>query len=115
MGVSNGPSKFQRCMELVLRGLQWHTVLIYLDEIIMVGVIIEKHLERLDEVLTHLKNAGLKPYALVFLTSRFRDIAELCMPCGSSPCKQLGIVNCIVCMFKPGDIQLHPAIGYFKN
>ena len=29
-GLCNAPGTFQRCMELVLRGLQWHTLLIYL-------------------------------------------------------------------------------------
>ena len=29
-GVCNGPSTFQRCMELVMRGLQWKILLIYL-------------------------------------------------------------------------------------
>ena len=60
MGFCKGPSTFERCMELVLRGLQWYMLIIYLDDIIVVGVTVEEHLERLDEVLTRLGNAGLK-------------------------------------------------------
>ncbi len=36
-GLCNAPSTFQRAMELVLRGLQWETLLIYLDDIIILG------------------------------------------------------------------------------
>lgn len=32
-GLCNAPSTFQRAMELVLRGLQWETLLIYLDKL----------------------------------------------------------------------------------
>ncbi len=35
MGLCNAPSTFQRCMELVFRGLQWKILLIYLDDIIV--------------------------------------------------------------------------------
>ena len=38
MGMTNSPAAFERLMEIVLRGLQWHTCLIYLDDII-VGLI----------------------------------------------------------------------------
>ncbi|CAC5398035.1 Transposon Ty3-I Gag-Pol polyprotein,Transposon Ty3-G Gag-Pol polyprotein [Mytilus coruscus] len=34
-GLCNAPSKFQRFMELIFRGLQWQTLLIYLDDIII--------------------------------------------------------------------------------
>ena len=60
MGICNEPSTFERCMELVLRGLQWDTLIIYIDDVIVVGVTIEEHLERLDQVLTRLGNGELK-------------------------------------------------------
>lgn len=47
-------------MEKVLRGLQWKTALIYLDDIIIFSQTIERHLERLEEVLHRLEQAGLK-------------------------------------------------------
>ena len=34
-GLCNAPSTFQRCIELVLRGLQWKVLLIYLDDVIV--------------------------------------------------------------------------------
>lgn len=35
--ICNAPFTFQRGMELVLRGLQWVTFLIYLDDVIITG------------------------------------------------------------------------------
>ena len=59
-GLCNAPSTFERCMELVLKGLQWRTLLIYLDDIIILSSTFTEHIERLDEVLRRLGNAGLK-------------------------------------------------------
>ncbi|CAG2247042.1 Transposon Ty3-I Gag-Pol polyprotein,Transposon Ty3-G Gag-Pol polyprotein,Retrovirus-related Pol polyprotein from transposon 297 [Mytilus edulis] len=59
-GLCNAPSTFQRCMELIFRGLQWQTLLIYLDDIIIFSSDEKEHLKRLDEVFSRLINAGLK-------------------------------------------------------
>ena len=58
--LCSAPSTFQRCMELVFRGLQWRTLLIYLDDIIILGRTMEENLERLDEALGRLQAANLK-------------------------------------------------------
>ncbi|PIK40084.1 Retrovirus-related Pol polyprotein from transposon [Apostichopus japonicus] len=47
-------------MERVLRGLQWQTCLLYLDDIIVYGNSFDKAVNRLSEVLTRLREAGLK-------------------------------------------------------
>ena len=47
-------------MELIFRGLQWQTLLIYLDDIIIFSSDIDEHFQHLGEVLTRLKKAGLK-------------------------------------------------------
>ena len=59
-GLCKAPSTFQRCMELIFRGLQWRTLLIYLDDLIVLGSTKMENLERLSEVLQRLKEAGLK-------------------------------------------------------
>ena len=59
-GLCGAPSTFQRCMEMVLRGLQWKTLLLYLDDIIVISSNIEEHFCRLDEVFSRLNQAGLK-------------------------------------------------------
>ena len=60
MGLTNSPATFQRLMELALRGLQWHTCLIYLDDIVVFGKTFEEHMIRVQEVLERIKAAGLK-------------------------------------------------------
>lgn len=60
-GLVNAPMTFQRCMQLIFRGLQWNTLLIYLDDLIVYsGKNYQEHFRRLDEVLTKLTEAGLK-------------------------------------------------------
>ena len=59
-GLVNAPSTFERCMETILRGLQWKTCLIYLDDIIVFSKTFEEHVGHLQEVLTKIRDAGLK-------------------------------------------------------
>ena len=59
-GLCSAPSTFQLCMELVFRGLQWKTLLIYLDDLIIIGKTMSENLMHLDEVLHRLEQAGLK-------------------------------------------------------
>ncbi|XP_036000896.1 uncharacterized protein LOC118565187 [Fundulus heteroclitus] len=59
-GLCNAPSTFQRAMELVLRGLQWETLLIYLDDVIVVGNGVDQSLDRLEQVFQRFQSHGLK-------------------------------------------------------
>lgn len=59
-GLCNAPATFERLMEFVLRGLNWKTCLVYLDDIIVLGRTFDEHLQHLCEVLTRIRNAGLK-------------------------------------------------------
>ena len=59
-GLCNTPSTFQRCMKFIFRGIQWQTILNYLDDIIISSSDLHEHFEHLNEVLKRLKNAGLK-------------------------------------------------------
>ena len=47
-------------MEKVFRGLHWKTLLLYLDDMIVISSSFEKHCERLEKVLCQLRSAGLK-------------------------------------------------------
>ena len=58
--LCSAPSTFQRCMELEFSGLQWRTLFICLDNIIILGRTMEENLDRLDEALGQLKKANLK-------------------------------------------------------
>ena len=59
-GLCNAPSTFERAMELIMKGLQWKTLILYLDDIIVLSSTFDEHIERLDEVLSRLGQAGLK-------------------------------------------------------
>jgi hypothetical protein len=59
-GLCNAPGTFERVMEVVMRGLQWKTCLVYLDDIVVFAPTFEQHLLRLEEVLDRLITAGLK-------------------------------------------------------
>ncbi len=59
-GLCNAPSTFQRAMELVLRGLQWIILLIYLDDVIVTGRNFKEHLQHLRSVLDRFRQAGIK-------------------------------------------------------
>jgi len=60
MGLKGAPATFQRLMNLVLRGLHWSSILVYLDDIIVFSKSFPEHLERLREVFERLRQAGLK-------------------------------------------------------
>ena len=59
-GLTNAPATFQRLMELAMRGLQWTSCLIYLDDIIIFGRTFQEHAERLKQVLGRIRQANLK-------------------------------------------------------
>ena len=60
MGLCNAPSTFERCIELVMKGLQWQSLILYLDDCVTMATSAELLLERLDEVFRRLSAAGLK-------------------------------------------------------
>ena len=49
-GLTSAPATFERLMEKVLKGLQWQTLLLYLNDIIIFPKNFESHLERLGAV-----------------------------------------------------------------
>jgi len=59
-GLTNAPATFQRVMELALRGLQWSTCLVYLDDVLIFGSTFDEHLQRLKQVLERIRAANLK-------------------------------------------------------
>lgn len=59
-GLCNAPATFERMIDTVLRGLKWKTCLCYLDDIIIFSRDFDDHLTRLTEILSSLRNAGLK-------------------------------------------------------
>ena len=59
-GLVNATATFMRLMNLVLSGLQFEQCVCYLDDILIFADSLDSHLERLEEVLKRLLQAGLK-------------------------------------------------------
>ena len=59
-GLCNAPSTFERLMERVLHGLQWHVCLLYLDDIVVFSRDFSDHISRLAQVFDRLRGADLK-------------------------------------------------------
>ena len=59
-GLSGAPATFQRMMHCILKGLNWKTCLIYLDDVLIFSKTLTEHNTRLREVFECIKNAGLK-------------------------------------------------------
>ena len=60
MGLCGAPATFERLMEQVMDGLQWESLLVYLDDVIVFSATEETHVARLDQMLARLKQANLK-------------------------------------------------------
>ncbi len=59
-GVRNGPSSFQRLMERVLAGILYKGAYVYLDDVLVMGITFEEHIQTLRQVFERIRQAGLK-------------------------------------------------------
>lgn len=59
-GLCNAPATFSRVINLVFRGLNWKTVLAFLDDILVLGKSFDQHLDYLSEALERFRKFGLK-------------------------------------------------------
>ena len=59
-GLCYSEATFQRLIELILAGLHWFTCLLYVDDIFCFSKTVRQQIDRLDEILTRIRDAGLK-------------------------------------------------------
>lgn len=59
-GLCNAPATFQRAMGLVLRGMDWEELLVYLDDIIVLGKTFSESLENLRKAFQRFREYNLK-------------------------------------------------------
>ena len=59
-GLCNAPATFQRLMDVTLAGLNFRTLLVYLDDIIVFSETAADHFDRLRQLFDCLRRAGLK-------------------------------------------------------
>ena len=78
-GSSNSPATFQRAMHIVLNGLIWERVIVYLDDINVMGATVEEKLDHLEVVLQRLQEFGLKlkPRKCALFLSEARFLGRL--------------------------------------
>ena len=86
-GLCGAPGSFQSVMDLVTRGLQFHNLLIYLDDIITYTKGFKQHINILDETFSRLKKAGLKlkPRKCVFFQEQVAFLGHRVSSLGVSP------------------------------
>jgi hypothetical protein len=59
-GLVNSGATFQRLIELVIGSMQWHSAVLYMDDITCHAKNFRDHLQRLREIFIRLREAGLK-------------------------------------------------------
>ena len=59
-GLKNSPATFQRVMELIFGDLNYSSLILYLDDVLVFSQDFEQHVERLETVLKRLIQNGLK-------------------------------------------------------
>ena len=79
-GLSNAPAKYQRLMEMFLGDYNMKICAIYLDDLIIFSSILEEHLDRLDKVLTRLKEFNLKlsPKKCKLMQRKVKYVGNIC-------------------------------------
>ena len=78
-GLCNAPATFQRLMDRVLKDLKWSECLVYIDDIVIFGRTFDEHLCHVANVLSHLRQAGLKlkPEKCYFLQQEVRYLGHI--------------------------------------
>jgi len=89
-GLCNAPSTFERLMEGILHGLHWQTCLVYLDDIVIFGRSEAELLERTDQVLQKLGQAGLKvkPHKCSFFARETNYLGHIVCADGVKVCPE---------------------------
>ena len=85
--LCNAPSTFQRLMESILRGLNWRTCLIYLDDVTVFSKTFDDHPHHLAEVSDSFREANikLKPSKCMFGQSKVAYLGHVISSNGICP------------------------------
>ena len=86
-GLCNAPATFMRLMDKAFGDQTFQSVLIYLDDILVFGSTVDETMQRLDMVLTRLRNLNLKvkPEKCQFFYKQLRFLGHLVSEDGISP------------------------------
>lgn len=103
-GLCNAPATFQRLMTNMLAGLQWQSVLVYIDDILIMSETFEEHLIHLRQVLDRLReyNLKLKLVKCSFGRKEVEYLGHVIITCGKS------------CGVKPNKKKIEKILSYPK-
>ena len=78
-GLVNAPASFQALMAWVLRGLNWKTCLLYVDDILVFSNSFQEHLQYLGQIFSRLTSAGLtlKPSKCAFALTSMKYLGRV--------------------------------------
>jgi len=81
-GLCNAPATFQRSIVMILSGVKWQNVLVYLDDLIIFSADAESHLSHLDTFLTLLGQHGvtLKAQKCQRFSKEVEDLGKVVRP-----------------------------------
>ena len=87
MGLSTSSATFQKLMNNVFKGLSWHILLCYLDDVLVHSKTFEDHLQHLRLVFDRLRlaNLTLTPSKCFFATKSVKFLGHRLSKHGSSP------------------------------
>ena len=87
MGLSTSSATFQKLMNNVFKGLSWHILLCYLDDVLVHSKTFEDHLKHLRLVFDRLRQANLTltPSKCFFATKSVKFLGHRLLKHGSSP------------------------------
>lgn len=117
-GLTSAPAIYQRLMNSVLHGMLWDECLVYLDDICVMSVTVESHLERLEHLFQRLASAGikLKPSKCHLLQRSIRLLGHIVDGEGTRPVPDK--VEAIKAMQIGSRSDLHTFLGmagYYQN
>ena len=87
MGLSTSSATFQKLMNIVFKGLSWHILLCYLDDVLVHSQTFEDHLQHLRLVFDRLRTANLTltPSKCFFATKSVKFLGHRLTKEGCSP------------------------------
>jgi hypothetical protein len=78
-GLINAPMSFQKTMTDILRGVNWKFSLVYIDDILIFSKDFESHLDHINQVFEHLREANmrLKPSKCNFAVTSVKYLGHI--------------------------------------
>ncbi|XP_069187217.1 uncharacterized protein [Procambarus clarkii] len=101
-GLCNAPATYARVMNLVLREVNWETVLAFLDDILVLGDSLQSHLSSLAQVFERFRTYGLrlKPQKCALFKKRVEFLGRMVSSAGLELGKEA--IDTVVKWQKPG-------------